>query len=182
MIFPFSCVLTFRTVLIPSWTSTWFHLDPYPYPNTSQQTSPLWANCSWAFSNTMPLVSGISQKHHSMHPCSFRSYGFYPSLLKSPGSSLTLPPPSCIFSSGFMFLSKRQEQVGPLALHTTNMTYHDYCFCSMCVNFMLRLNWNSSKIMFILVCAKILNIEYSLSDMVVIIYCVKSLKCILIDQ
>lgn len=51
--------------------------------------------------------------------------------LQSP-VSLFLPL-SCILFSGLMFLGKRQEQVGPLALHSTNMTYHDHCVCSMCV-------------------------------------------------
>lgn len=59
-----SCALIFRSVLILSWTSTWFQRDPNTSPPTSQQTSPLWGSCLLAFWNTMPQTSGISQGHH----------------------------------------------------------------------------------------------------------------------
>lgn len=58
------CALIFRSVLIPSWTLTWFQRDPNMSPRTSQETSRLWESCFWAFSNTMPQTSGISQGHH----------------------------------------------------------------------------------------------------------------------
>ncbi|GLD70225.1 poly(A) RNA polymerase GLD2 [Lates japonicus] len=50
-------------------------------------------------------------------------------VLKEIPSSLPFLPLYCILFSGFVFLGEGQEQVGPLALHSTKMTYHDLCVC-----------------------------------------------------
>lgn len=134
-----------------TWTSTLSQRDPNTSPHTSQETSPLWESCFWAFSNTTPQSSGISRGHHITEsrvsdaptvvllPAHFLLLPFLISCsscqlllsLQSPISSLL--PLSCILFSGFMFLGEGQEQLGPLALHSTNMTYHDPCVCSMCI-------------------------------------------------
>lgn len=54
---------------------------------------------------------------------------------------LSVSPPSI---SGFMFLAEGQEQVGTLALHSTNVTYHDACVCSVCYMPQLQ-DWNETN-------------------------------------
>ena len=82
-----------------------------------------------------------------MHPWFFSLLIFLlPFLISHSCSQLLLPlqssispflPLSCILFSGFMCLDERQKQVGPLALHSTNMTYQDHCvlqyvcYCAM---------------------------------------------------
>lgn len=45
---------------------------------------------------------------------------------------LSPSPILCPCITGFMFLAEGQEQVGTLALDSTNVTYHDSCVCSVC--------------------------------------------------
>lgn len=77
--------------------------------------------------------------------------------LQSPPSLLFLSL-SCILFFGFMFLGEGREQVGPLALHRTNMTYHGLCVCSIwvcvsCHSFKVELKLNAKhKLIFELHC------------------------------
>ena len=92
--------------------------------------------------NNIILLSLMFQ----MHPCLFCLLIFLLQFLISCSSSqLLLPlqspvspllPLPCILFSGFMFLGEGQEQVGPLALHSTNTKYHYPCVCSMWVTFL----------------------------------------------
>ena len=98
--------------------------------------------------NNITLLSLVFQ----MHPWFFCLLIFLlPFLVPCSSSQLILPlqspvspllPLPCILFSGFMFLGEGQEQVGPLALHSTNMKYRYPCVCSMWVT----LPWHSHKV------------------------------------
>lgn len=88
---------------MPSWTLTWFQRDPNASLPTSQQTSPLWESFFWAFSNTTPQTSGISQGHHitessvGFFACSFScSHSSSPAPL---ANFFSLSSPSSLLSS-----------------------------------------------------------------------------------
>lgn len=72
------CAFIFRSALIPSLTLTQFQKDPNTSRPTSQETSHLWESFFWAFSSTMPHVSGISHGHHitesSVSECTHGSF------------------------------------------------------------------------------------------------------------
>lgn len=106
-------------------------MDPNTSHPISQETSHLWENCFWAFSSTMPLISG---RDYFLPFCYFLSPIHYLLLLwpSTPSQFSVLFTLSCILFSGFLSLAEGQEQVGPLALHSTNMTYQDPCVCSVC--------------------------------------------------
>lgn len=100
----------------------------------------------------MPPTSGISQGHHiTVSSVSDAPMVVLPAHFLAPIPHLLLLRPttsrsqspvspllslSCILVSGFIFRSEGQEQVGPLVLHSTNMTCHDphdHDLCLQCV-------------------------------------------------